>query len=75
MTESMRHSLYLVAAGLGALVALAALDVTAGPRLGIGDHETLVSLTRRLGLWLAAASLSFVALRPLRPATGTGTGR
>jgi len=72
MTESRRHTSYLVTAGVGALVALAALDVTAGPRLGIGDHETLVSLTRRLTLWLMTAGLAFVALRPLRPATGTG---
>lgn len=72
MTESWKHISYLVAAGVGALVALAALDVTAGPRLGIGDHETLVSSTRRLTLWLTTAGLAFVALRPLRPATGTG---
>jgi hypothetical protein len=66
----MRHSLYLVTAGVGALVMLAALDVTAGPRLGIDDHETLVSSTRRLALWLATAWLAFVALRPLRPTLG-----
>ena len=70
MTELSRHCSYLFTAGLGALVALAVLDVTAGPRLGIDDHETLLSLTRRLVLWLAAAALAFVALRPLRPTPG-----
>jgi hypothetical protein len=70
MTESKRHSFRLVAAGAGALVALAALEVTAGPRLGIGDHETLVSLTRRLALWTVTAWLAFVAVRPLRPSVG-----
>ncbi len=72
MTESRRHTSYLIVAGVGALAGLAALDVAAGPRLGIGDHETLVSLTRRLALWLTTAGLTFAALRPLRPATGTG---
>jgi hypothetical protein len=72
MTETMRHHLCLFTAGAGALAALAALDVVAGPRLGIGGHETLVSLTRRLALWAAAALLSFVALRPLRPTMRTG---
>jgi hypothetical protein len=70
MTECMRQTLCLITAGIGALLALAALDVTAGPRLGIHDHETLVSLTWRLVLWLAAAGLAFVALRPLRPTLG-----
>jgi hypothetical protein len=70
MTQPLRHTSYLLTAGVGALVALAALDVTAGPRLGIDNHETLVSLTRRLGLWLATAGLAFVALRPLRPTSG-----
>jgi hypothetical protein len=70
MTESMRHTLCLITAGIGALLALAALDVTTGPRLGIADHETLGSLTRRLVLWPAAAWLAFVALRPLRPTPG-----
>jgi len=70
MTELSRHSSYLFTAGLGALVALAMLDVTAGSRLGIADHETLVSLSRRLVLWLAVAALAFVALRPLRPSPG-----
>ncbi|WP_125808957.1 hypothetical protein [Actinoplanes sp. ATCC 53533] len=72
----MRRHLYLLTAGVGALAALAALDVVAGPRLGIADHETLVSLARRLTLWVTAAFLSFVALRPLRPLRPvTGTGR
>ena len=72
MTETVRRHLCLITAGVGALAALAALDVVAGPRLGIDDHETLVSLTRRLTLWVTAACLSFVALRPLRPITETG---
>ncbi|MEU8236486.1 hypothetical protein AB0C12_43435 [Actinoplanes sp. NPDC048967] len=72
MTETMRQQLCLIAAGVGALAALAALGVVAGPRLGIADHETLISLTRRLALWMTAACFSFVALRPLRPTTGTG---
>lgn len=72
MTETVRHQLCLLTAGAGALAALAALDVVAGPRLGIDDHETLVSLTRRLALWVITAWLSFVALRPLRPTVGTG---
>jgi hypothetical protein len=49
---------------IGALIALAALDVTTGPRLGIDDHETLISLTRRLTLWVASAGLAYAALRP-----------
>jgi hypothetical protein len=66
----MRHTFRLIAAGAGALVALAALDITTGPRLGIESHETLVSLTRRLALWMVAAWLAFVAVRPLRPSMG-----
>jgi hypothetical protein len=62
----------LLTAGSGALVALAVLGVVAGTRMGIDDHETLVSLARRLTLWMAAACLAFVAVRPLRPTTGTG---
>ncbi|GAA3914572.1 hypothetical protein [Actinoplanes auranticolor] len=72
MTETVRQQLCLIAAGTGALTALVALDVVAGPRLGIADHETLISLTRRLALWMTAACLSFVALRPLRPTVRTG---
>lgn len=72
MTETWRHQLSLIVAGAGALVALAALHVVTGPRLGIDDHETLVSLARRLALWSVTAGLSFAALRPLRPTTVTG---
>jgi hypothetical protein len=72
MTENLRQSLCLLTAGAGALLALAVLDVVAGPRMGIGDHETLVSLARRLALWVVAAGLAFVAVRPLRATTGTG---
>ncbi|GAA3346486.1 hypothetical protein GCM10020358_57670 [Amorphoplanes nipponensis] len=75
MTDTLRHHPGLLIGGAGALAALVALGVVAGPRLGIDCHETLISLTRRLALWVIAAGLSFVTLRPLRPATGTGTGR
>ena len=57
MTETMRHRLWLITAGTGALVTLAVLEVTTGPRLGIADHETLSSLARRLELWMAAADM------------------
>jgi len=64
--------LCLITAGTGALVALAALDVTTGPGLGLDGHETLISLARRLTLWMAAACSAFVAVRPLRPVNGRG---
>ena len=72
MTETMRHRLCLITGGTAALLTLAVLDVAAGPRLGLDDHETLISLVRRLALWMAAACSAFVAVRPLRPATGRG---
>ena len=72
MTETVRQQLCLIAAGVGALTAFVALDVVAGPGPGIAGHETLISLTRRLVLWMTAACFSFVALRPLRPTVGTG---
>lgn len=72
MTKTGRYPLSPILAGAAALAALAALNVLAGPRLGIDEHETLLSLARRLALWLVAGGLSFAALRPLRPITGTG---
>ena len=66
MTDTTRNLLYLLTGGTGALAALLALNVVTGTRMGIADHETLISLTRRVVLWMAAAGFSFVALRPLR---------
>jgi len=71
MTVTGVSNLRLVATALGgcaAIPAVAALGVATDPRLGIADHETLVSLTERGALWAATGCLAFAAARPLRPA-------
>ena len=48
MTDTTRSLLYLLTTGTGAR---AARNGGAGARPGIADHETLISLTRRVVLW------------------------
>ncbi|MET8147754.1 hypothetical protein ACIBSW_28580 [Actinoplanes sp. NPDC049668] len=63
-----RHLTMAALAGCAAAPAVAALGVATDPRLGLADHETLVSLTGRTALWALTGCLAFAAARPLRPA-------
>jgi len=75
MTITGKRALRLITAvlaGAAALAAAATLDVVTGPRLGVGQHETLIALTERIVRWVLTGGLAFVALRLLLTTTGSG---